>query len=624
VRWVLIFWPTRIVLSEAGQQSDNEVLTFSRRFAKVRNPARSMMRRNIENSVYLLERAADCLDEEQDQNAKQVARGSQVHGLCRRPFCYFKAVIILWCIWNWFCYHRMVRSEQDVCQRQLHTTETLWIAMTSWDDQAGLHSALQSVVEQVETGYNKVHVVVFEDKSSDMLTEKQKRYYDYRMDVTFLSNTQANTTRGAAYAKWILFQWIQKRALPHEYVLVLDGDDTLADKWVLRDVHMALQAKKPWFAWGKHNGKYSDQCQELSMNPGETVRTAVWSFCHPRMFQSHLLQYLEMKDFQRDDGTWLQKATDRPFIFRFMELAGKRHLLYLGDRPLYNYTMGVHNGLRIFDRKVIQGDKELVNRRVAASPAPDVIHVVTCVYHRRNTKTYLEQLANSNLASGHKLHIHICNNKSDRQAELEDLVAQINHRKKLKRLPIHQMDVHDMGTNQGGFSRFVLARSIARKHFVDYVIMVDDDQYVKRTTVEEIYAEREPRTYKTWYGKNWEPTQKSYWLQRDKKLVYHPRLRSQFHPDVKEYQYGGTGMSIIDASVFMNQELFELEQQYLFVEDIWLSYIVQLMGWHIGRLFVKFDDAGKHFRQETGQFKDLSAVKEELFKKVGYLKCTKR
>jgi hypothetical protein len=524
----------------------------------------------------------------------------------------------------------MSHTGKEACDKQLHSSEKLWIAVPAWDDVPGLHRALKSVVNQAETGYQKVRTVVFEDQSKRMFTREQKEYYSKRMDVTFLYNNETKKNLGSAYGKWKLFEYIRRHALPHEYTLVLDGDDTLADNLVLRDVHRGLQQHKPWFAWGRHNGKYSEQCHDLQLKDNETTASWVrppndWSFCHPRMFQSHLLQHLEEADFRRDDGTWLQKATDRPFIYQFMEMAGPKRVKYLGKRPMYNYTMGSHNGLKVFKADVIEGDKELVNKRPPAPQSLDTIHVVTCVYNRNNTREYLERLVRSELEPGQSLEIHVCNNKIDRQKELEGIVSTISDQRKLLQLSTehdNKIHIYDMGGNHGGFSRFLLARRLMQTEVVDYIIMVDDDQYVTPSTVTEVYAKRQPRSFFTWYGKNWNPNEASYWRPREH-LNIDPSLRYLDFPKVTTWHYGGTGMSIIDASVFLNVELYEIEKKFLFVEDVWLSYIVQVLGWHIGRLFVKFDDTGQTFRSATGQWTSLKDLKDEFFARVGFLACSK-
>lgn len=203
------------------------------------------------------------------------------------------------------------------CDKSVSTNEAFWIAISAWNNPERLHLALQSVVSQEQVPYHKVHVVVEEDHSDRMFAQTDiDRYRDLqgKVVVTFLRNDRTITSfinnitmsakQGSAFDKWSTFTYIRK----HD-VFVLDGDDTLADTKVLHDLYQQLHQHKPWFAWGRHEGLYSEQCQDLSGKP-DSVRNAVWSFCHPRMFQSHLLQELQASDFQRNDGTWLQKATD--------------------------------------------------------------------------------------------------------------------------------------------------------------------------------------------------------------------------------------------------------------------------------------------------------------------------
>jgi len=100
-----------------------------------------------------------------------------------------------------------------------------------------------------------------------------------------------------------------------------------------------------------------------------------------------------------------------------------------------------------------------------------------------------------------------------------------------------------------------------------------------------------------------------------------PTKRAACHPEIRTYQYGGTGMSIVDARIFLVRELYELDPNFLFVEDVWLSYMVQLAGWSIERLFVTFDTDAR--AQSFNQFSSLRQKKEMLFERVGYLGCAK-
>lgn len=143
------------------------------------------------------------------------------------------------------------------CERNIGFVDTLWVAMASWNDDEGLRRAIASVQTQ-KKAFSHVRLVIFEDRSRKMLSLNEKESYP---GVVFLGSEQP---KGAAYGKWTIFKWIRGHARPTDYVLVLDGDDVLADNRVFSDVRNVVYKHKPWFAYGKHNGKFSNQCGLLS------------------------------------------------------------------------------------------------------------------------------------------------------------------------------------------------------------------------------------------------------------------------------------------------------------------------------------------------------------------------
>lgn len=511
-------------------------------------------------------------------------------------------------------------SELEICKSSDTTEETLWIAVPAWNKTRLLEKCLDSIASQVNTGFGNIHIVVFEDYSIDMLTDEQKQKYRNKLQITYLAN-KGPEKHGSSYGKWKIFEYIRSVAHPHEYTLIIDGDDTLADVDTISYIYKRLKESKAWFAWGRHNGKYSEQCQSLRWNMmslNKSIRNAIWSFCHPRMFQSHLLQSLSMSDFQRDNGEWLQKATDRPFIFKFMEMAGRDRIEYIGDqRALYNYTFDSRNGLKVFKKEVIQGDKDLINHRPAAPRSKDVIHVISCIYNRQNTPQFLQKFSETVLPKDHELIIHICNNSPERQNELLDIAKNVERETNALTISL-KVNVVDMGGNHGGFSRFLLAKQVMQREFVEYVIMVDDDQYVRPGSIAYIYSKRQPQTYKAWFGKTWRTGDRDYWTAYPS-ITSRPFSRASFRWDVTRYQYGGTGMSIIDANIFLYKELYELDEKYKFLEDMWLSHIVNIQRWKIIRLFLFFGEERES--SIAGQYVNLKEIKNEFFAKVNYFQC---
>lgn len=497
----------------------------------------------------------------------------------------------------------------DPCERQVRYDDTLWVAMSSWNDNPGLHRAINSLQTQTPS-FTRVNIVVFEDASKNMFSTTEKNKY---ADVVFLHG-DTRTKMGSAYAKWRLFQYIKNASNPNDYVAVVDGDDVLASQHVLTYIHKELSTHKPWFAWGKINGKFEDQCGNLPV-PVTDIRkylTLVNRFpiCHPRIFKSELIRILDIHDFQNANGRWLQKATDRGFIYKFLEYSGEQHLRFLSDMASYNYSWTPNNGLLLFPPEIIRGDRDYVNNLPPISTSTHNIHVVACMFDRTTSKKFIERIVNSVVPAHHQIILHICNNNKKLFEKRKTIASQYE--------TVH---VYNMKENYFGYGRFLLAREIMEKHMVDYFIMIDDDMFVRKHTIMELFSLREPQTFKSWYGKTWEDGESSYWRPKFQLVASNPDLSIQQIPHVKQWQYGGTGMSIIDASIFQVQTLFHCPLDFRRVEDIWLSYILQQVSWPIHRARVVFDiDV---IQNAHGQWSALKGLKNKAFNILGRLRCNK-
>ena len=367
------------------------------------------------------------------------------------------------------------RVPSKVCHAPLSggIRDTLWVAMAAWDDRLLLLRSLDSVMSQtgvmggppearMPRGLKHEHrppshgepslafteptvaikVVVFEDRSHNLLSAEEQAYYAARMDVVFLrpppplnltgaatvadGDSHQMPTLGSAGGKWTMFEHIRLHALPADYVLVFDGDDVLADGTSLSYIHDKMSRDKSWFGWGRHNGKYSNECGDIphkEMVFADVRQSKWWSYCHPRVFVASLLEQLDVRHFQRDDGTWLQKSTDRPFIYGFMELAGPDRVTYLGGKAAVNYTFTKNNGLTRFSSKTITGDKQLVRSRPALKRKPMTMHVFMAVFDRNNTAVVLKRLVDS--IGIERLVIHVCNNDPLRQTALEQTALRV-------------------------------------------------------------------------------------------------------------------------------------------------------------------------------------------------------
>jgi len=500
-------------------------------------------------------------------------------------------------------------THTEPCARRVHNNLTLWIAMTSWNDKNRLHKALRSLDMQ-QKSFSNINTVVYEDISESMFSDDDKNSYE---NTVFLHQL-TDKNMGSAYSKYRIFEYIKLKSNPNDYVMVFDGDDVLHDDKVLLYIYETIISHKPWFMWGKISGKFEDQCNSLPVKTNQFRKYAKqmtrqrWPVCHPRIFKTGLLTNMSEEDFKNENQSWLQKATDRPFIFKFLEQAGDERIHFLNKREIYNYTWTKNNGLLRFAAKNIVGDRDYVNSRPVEKKLPEYLDIVTCMWKRRSELEFISSIMNSTLEKNHQIRLHICNNYQRFQYEREKIAKNFEH-----------VTVHNMKENTFGFGRFILANKIMQQFSIDYIIMIDDDMIVNNDTILNVYKSRLPRTYSSWYGKNWQVNQTNYWKPKHQLVASNPTLSLQQFPNTKTWHYGGTGMSIIDASIFLTDTLFECPTKYKNVEDMWLSYIVQLRGWEILRLFVNFKMNNK--QSDHGQWKDLKMTKNHAFRDFGYLAC---
>lgn len=504
-------------------------------------------------------------------------------------------------------FHTTQLQSMDPCRRKVTLNDSLWVAMGSWDDKSRLHTALQSVLNQYPS-FSHVKIVVFEDFSENMFSFDEKAKYP---STIFLHSTVGDR-KGSAYAKWRMFEYIRRSSNPNDYVIVIDGDDMLADTEVFKYIHDELTSNKPWFAWGKINGRFEDQCNYLPTKTSSIrqylLKINRFPFCHPRIFKSRLIKTLSVIDYKNGKDVWLQKATDRPFIFEFIERSGEHRVRYLSKRKIYNYSWTPNNGLLLFPKEVIIGDRQYVNLLPSKRTEVEKIHIIVCMWDRVSDNEFIQKIMRSNIPHGYELILHICNNKQ----------SMLKQRHRIAH-GFENVFVYDMGENTRGFGRFLLANRIMKTTQVEYFIMVDDDMLVHENTIFEVFEKRKPRTYKSWYGKNWDIGETDYWNPKHQLAASRPAVAFHQYPSVKHWQYGGTGMSIIDASIFQTDILFECPDKYKQVEDIWLSYVVQLLHWSIHRLRVEFDINLEE--NMSGQWSHMKELKNEAFGNLGFLRC---
>lgn len=169
------------------------------------------------------------------------------------------------------------------------------------------------------------------------------------------------------------------------------------------------------------------------------------------------------------------------------------------------------------------------------------IAVVMCTWRRiQRLSETIKMLESQTYKS---FDFYIWNNNSSERANVD----------KLAKSNIISISVHHSKDNVGGIGRFYYAQKIANEY--DYIVFIDDDQNFTNTFISHMTELAKPTSIVSWFG----------W-----KILgeYFNRTRIQ---NMGEVDYCGTGGMIIDSKIFTTIK-YDIPKQFMFVEDLWLSY----------------------------------------------------
>jgi glycosyltransferase involved in cell wall biosynthesis len=180
------------------------------------------------------------------------------------------------------------------------------------------------------------------------------------------------------------------------------------------------------------------------------------------------------------------------------------------------------------------------------------------IYNLKETLERLSQQTNKNFS------IRISNANLQKTHSVDKIA---NTFRSMKGLDI---EVSHDGNDIFSFRRFTVAKELAKRD-ADIIMYIDDDITFDEKYVENVLSQYEPKSYCSGFTWNFQKNGQDYYKYRTKRL------------DNKEkIHYCGTGISVIDARVFLKKNLFEAPKEAHKIEDLWLSYYVQqVMGWKL-------------------------------------------
>lgn len=214
----------------------------------------------------------------------------------------------------------------------------------SYNNSGEVIDCLTSTINQ---NYPKTHyrIVYGDDYSDDGSVSVVKNFLKSQTkEVRSLFTFQFNKQR--KFACWMRNYLIQKFTEEDEICVLLDGDDRVADPYVLSYINKMYRNPDIWITYGGYSssdGKrkdWGDWPQKYKQKEGGLRESGTWYGSSIRTFYSKLYKKINMDDLLDENYDWFEAATEVAIMIPMLEMAGEKHSYYVKDgRVLYLYTI---------------------------------------------------------------------------------------------------------------------------------------------------------------------------------------------------------------------------------------------------------------------------------------------
>lgn len=198
---------------------------------------------------------------------------------------------------------------------------------------------------------------------------------------------------------------------------------------------------------------------------------------------------------------------------------------------------------------------------LAGEPDPGAIAVVMCLWNRPERIEDILQMLDAQ-RSERPLRLVLWNNNTRDKEHYRNAISAF-----APRGAVASVELHQSARNVGGIGRFIAARELVRTGYTGAFIMLDDDENVSASFVEDLLGIAAPRTIGSlWAWRN----DGQYWNRR----------QLEHTGDIANHT--GTGGCVCDSALVLSEEFFtRIPIRYLFMEDIWMSQCALRSNWHL-------------------------------------------
>jgi glycosyltransferase involved in cell wall biosynthesis len=126
------------------------------------------------------------------------------------------------------------------------------------------------------------------------------------------------------------FLWLTELSKPGSIVVSVDGDDWLKNGKVLQKLNDVYNSGDVWMTYGTYEEfPYRDVSSIYQPYPQEVIennsfREHKWLASHLRTYRRELFLNINLDDFKREDGEWLDTAGDQAMMLPMLEMSAER------------------------------------------------------------------------------------------------------------------------------------------------------------------------------------------------------------------------------------------------------------------------------------------------------------
>jgi glycosyltransferase involved in cell wall biosynthesis len=214
-------------------------------------------------------------------------------------------------------------------------------------------------------GYKNYHCFLIDDISTDSSRQVIEKEIDGNDKFTLIVNKEKK------YALKNIFDTIKlSNPKKDDIIVLLDGDDWLANKIVFNAINKVYNEKDCWMTYGSYieypsntRGKFSKQIDSQVIE-SSAYRESVWCSSHLRTFKCGLWNRIEEKDLLNiNTGRFVKAAWDLAFMFPMLEMSAEKavyvdDLLYIYNRTNPLNEDKINHSVQIREERMIRNKKK--------------------------------------------------------------------------------------------------------------------------------------------------------------------------------------------------------------------------------------------------------------------------